>query len=147
PVPPEQTDRLVAFTGGWPAAVRLAAEALATADDRPAVVDGWATPGGLGDLMDDLLSTEGVPRLPPNQRELLRVGGALATFDADLLGHLGVPDASDAVAAARTRGILIMPTAADPRRFALTEVARQYAERHIAAADTERIRRAAAEWF
>ncbi|MBX6752338.1 MAG: transcriptional regulator, partial [Micromonosporaceae bacterium] len=146
-VPPEQTDRLVALTGGWPAAVRLAAEALATADDWTAVVDGWGTPGGLGDLMDDLLSNEVIPRLPPEQQELLRVGGALATFDVDLLDHLGVLNASDAVAAARTRGILVMPTAADPRRFALTEVARRYAERRLAAADTERIRRAAAEWF
>src|SRR5690606_31874750 len=69
----------------------------------------WSTagvpPGGLGDLMVELLSCEVIPNLPPGPRELLRVGGALATFDANLLGHLGVPHASDAIAAARTRGI------------------------------------------
>jgi len=147
PVPPEHVDRLVALTGGWPAAVRLAAEALTTAEDRTAVVDGWSTPGGLADLLDNLLSIEVIPRLTPAQRELLRVGGALATFDVDLLDHLGVPDASEAVAAARTRGILIMPTAADPHRFTLTEVARRYVQRRLTATDTERIRRAAATWF
>src|SRR5690606_38624495 len=88
--------RVYALTGGWPAAVRLIADTLADipAEERAAALAGWRVPGGVGDLLDELLAREVMPRVPPPQLRLLRVAAALEWFDAELLAALGVPDAA-----------------------------------------------------
>jgi ATP/maltotriose-dependent transcriptional regulator MalT/DNA-binding SARP family transcriptional activator len=140
--------RVCALTGGWPAAVRLVAEALADIPpaERAAALAGWKVPGGVGDLIDELMAREVMPRVPPDQLRLLRVAAALEQFDAGLLGDLGVPDAAAALGDARRRGILVAPAAGDPERFTLTEVARRHVRRRLDldGAELAAVRRAAA---
>jgi DNA-binding SARP family transcriptional activator/DNA-binding CsgD family transcriptional regulator len=140
--------RVRALTGGWPAAVRLVAETLA--DIAPpgwaAALAGWRVPGGVGDLIDELLAREVMPRVPPDQLRLLRVAAALDQFDAQMLLDLGVPDAAATLGEVRRRGVLVAPSASDPERFSLTELARRHVLRRfdLGEAELATVRRAAA---
>jgi ATP/maltotriose-dependent transcriptional regulator MalT/DNA-binding SARP family transcriptional activator len=144
----EHAARVCRLTGGWPAAVRLVAETLADIPpaERAAALAGWRVPGGVGDLIDELLAREVMPRVPPEQLRLLRVAAALDQFDAPLLGQLGVPGAAATLRDVRRRGILIAPAAGEPERFSLTEVARRHVRRRfdLGEAELAAVRRAAA---
>jgi ATP/maltotriose-dependent transcriptional regulator MalT/DNA-binding SARP family transcriptional activator len=98
--------RLTAVTAGWPAAIRLAAEALVDAvpSDRPAIVDRLGRPDGplFAYVAEEVLGTE-----PEAVVGFLRVAARLDWFDGALLEVLGVPDATAILADLRRRALFI----------------------------------------
>lgn len=133
------------LTGGWPAAVRLAAECLAAAADRDQTMAGLASRYGAVDLVEDLLETG--TRDDPGLLALLRVGLAVDEFDADLLAALGLPDAAGLLEAARRQGIHLAPASADGW-YTLTPLAMAYARARLADSvdDRAEIRTSAGRW-
>jgi DNA-binding SARP family transcriptional activator/Tfp pilus assembly protein PilF len=134
-----------ALTGGWPAAIRLIAETLATAGDRARVLAELLSRGGVVDLVEDLLDND-VSNGPPELTALLRVGAALDRFTPALLAELGVPEAAATLAAAGRRGVHLAPAPADGWS-ALTPISREYALARLTdPAGLARVRSAAAAW-
>jgi ATP/maltotriose-dependent transcriptional regulator MalT/DNA-binding SARP family transcriptional activator len=138
-------DRL---TGGWPAAVRLVAEALAAAPEPDAVLDALVERGGTVDLIGDLLQREVFGGGDGGLVEMVRVGAVLDGFDADLLGALGVPAAGDLLRAARRRGIYVTPSAGNRDWYTLTPITQDYALSRLVTdpAWMAGLRRSAAAW-
>ena len=98
--------RLQAVTSGWPAAVRLAAEALVDvpAADRPAVTERLGRPEGplFAYIAEEVLDHEPEPVLA-----FLRVAARLEWFDGSLLAAVGVADAGAILAELRRRALFI----------------------------------------
>lgn len=115
------------LTGGWPAAVRLVAEALATTTNRDQVLAGLVRQGGAVALVEDLLSRELLSRAQSELTELLRVGAALDSFDAELLGALGIANAAAVLGSARRRGIHVQPAPAADGWYSLSPMTKGYA--------------------
>lgn len=134
------------LTGGWPAATRLVAEALAASTDRAAFLAGLLSRGESVDLLEDLLDGE-ASRAPAPLAALLRVGAALDSFNTGLLAALDVPDAGTILGTARRRGIHIIPAPPDGWS-ALTPTSREYALARLITDPTEvaRTRTVAAHW-
>lgn len=114
-------------TGGWPAAVRLVAEALATTTERDRVLTGLVRRGGAVALVEDLVSRELQSHSRPELTELLRVGAALDSFDTALLGALGIADAETVLGSARRRGIHVQPAPAADGWYSLSPMTKEYA--------------------
>jgi ATP/maltotriose-dependent transcriptional regulator MalT/DNA-binding SARP family transcriptional activator len=136
------------LTGGWPAAVRLVAEALATTTNRELVLAGLVRQGGTVTLVEDLLSREVLSRARPELAELLRVGAALDSFDAELLGSLGITNAPAVLGSARRRGIHVQPAPAADGWYSLSPMTKEYALARLVT-DPEQlttVRIAAAGW-
>jgi ATP/maltotriose-dependent transcriptional regulator MalT/DNA-binding SARP family transcriptional activator len=97
---------LQAVTSGWPAAVRLAAEALLDTPEagRPAVIERLGRPEGplFAYIAEEVLGRETEPVL-----EFLRVAARLEWFDGSLLEAVGVADASAILAELRRRALFI----------------------------------------
>ncbi|HEY3007541.1 MAG TPA: BTAD domain-containing putative transcriptional regulator [Micromonosporaceae bacterium] len=138
-------DRL---TSGWPAAVRLVAEALSSAPDPDAVLDALVERGGTVDLVGDLLRREVFGGGDGGLVEMVRVGAVLDGFDGDLLTALGVPAAGDLLRAARRRGIHVTPCASNADWYTLTPITRDYALDRLVTdpAWVAGLRRTAAAW-
>jgi ATP/maltotriose-dependent transcriptional regulator MalT/DNA-binding SARP family transcriptional activator len=138
-------DRLA---GGWPAAVRLVAEALASAPEPDRVLAALVERGGAVDLVGDLLEREVFADGDGGLVAMVRAGAVLDGFDADLLGALGVPAAADVIAAARRRGIHVTPAAGTSDWYTLTPITRDFALRRLVTdpAEAARLRREAAAW-
>jgi len=136
------------LTGGWPAAVRLVAEALATTTERDRVLAGLVRQGGAVGLVEDLVSREVLPNARPELTELLKVGAALDSFDARLLGALGIPNAETVLGAARRRGIHVLPAPAADGWFSLSPMTKEYALTRLVTdpAEVASVRIAAAGW-
>ena len=133
-------------TEGWPAAVRLASEALVDtpAEDRRSVVDrlGRQPADIFGALAADLLAA-----LPEPARRLLRVASVLPELDAELCRRLGIPDAEEMIALLARRGAL-RPRLADSA-WVLSGVVRACVETNDPLAPAERTRavRCCASWL
>lgn len=99
------------LTAGWPAAVRLAGEALRPAhrDDAQAL-DRLRRPGRplLSYLVEEVLGHES-----PEGRELVRRMAVLERFTVELCGHLGVPHAEETLARLARRGVFLDTEQAD----------------------------------
>ena len=95
-----------AATAGWPAAVRLAAEALRgrTGQDVDEVLRRLNRPGG---SLYALLVEEVLDRAAPAHRELISQLADLPRVTLDLCGELGVPDAVRALLDLERRGLLL----------------------------------------
>ena len=93
-------------TGGWPAAVQLAAQVLATApaDERaePLLALKRRSSPLFAYLAEEVLRHE-----PPDVLELLRVIAALDRFAPELCAELGLPDPDEKLAHLRRRGFVI----------------------------------------
>lgn len=135
-----------AATEGWPAAVRLASEALVDtpAGDRPRAVDRLTQRSAdvFGALAADLLAT-----VPEPARRLLRLASVLPELDAGLCGRLGVPDADDIIRLLADRGVL-RPRLAESA-WVLSEVVRACVEATHPLPTTERtpVLRHGADWL
>ncbi|HZM30899.1 MAG TPA: BTAD domain-containing putative transcriptional regulator [Acidimicrobiales bacterium] len=93
------------LTGGWPAAVRLAAEALAQDPTRPAAtLDRLRRPGG---VLHDYLAAEAVGAEPPEAQDLLARLAVLDRFTPGLVGALAPPGAGAALAGLVRRGLVV----------------------------------------
>ncbi len=136
------------LTGGWPAAVRLVAETLATTTDRDRVLAGLVRHGGAVGLVEDLLSREVLPKAEPELTELLRVGAALESFDSALLEALGIHNAESVLGAARRGGIHVLPAPVAEGWFTLSPMTKEYALARLVTDSTglAKVRIAAAQW-
>jgi DNA-binding SARP family transcriptional activator len=97
---------LHAVTSGWPAAVRLAAEALhdVPSVERQGVIERLGRPEGplFAYIAEEVLGREPEPVLA-----FLRAAARLEWFDASLLEAIGVPDAAETLAELRRRALFI----------------------------------------
>jgi len=136
------------LTGGWPAAVRLAAETLrnVAGPERGAALERMRQPGGplLTYLAAEVFSHE-----PSEVTALVRLVAPLDRFSASLCGSLGVADAGDALHRLRRRGLVVelrgqavgwYSLAPAVREFALSQLCRDEGDRRSA-------RIAASRWF
>jgi DNA-binding SARP family transcriptional activator/tetratricopeptide (TPR) repeat protein len=94
------------LTSGWPAAVRLAGEALAheAPDGHRATLERMRRPGGTlyAYLADEVLATE-----PTEVRELLRRLATLDRFSPDLAAAVGPPGTGAALTGLLRRGLVV----------------------------------------
>ncbi len=94
---------LHAASGGWPAAVRAALEAMARAEpaEWPAIASGLAA---TSDTLERL-TLDALRDLPPPMRALLRAATVLPVLTAELAATLGSPP--DTLAALTSRGLFL----------------------------------------
>ena len=108
----ELAPALHAVTEGWPAAVRLACEAVRALDpaQRGATVERLRRPGGplFGYLAREVLAQE-----PPGVRELVRMAAPLERVHPALCAALGIEGAPDALASLARRGLFAESHALD----------------------------------
>jgi ATP/maltotriose-dependent transcriptional regulator MalT/DNA-binding SARP family transcriptional activator len=110
-------------TGGWPAGVRLATEALRStpASERTESLGRILKPGGpvAAYLLDEALA-----RSAPEIRQLLTTVAPLDHFSPGVCGALGVADADRLLPEIAGRGLFVQ-TLDDGRTFALTPMVRE----------------------
>jgi ATP/maltotriose-dependent transcriptional regulator MalT len=96
-------------TGGWPAAVRLALEALRSvpAAERRRTLAGLRRPGS---PLFAYLAGEVVERESAEVQALVRTVAPLGPFSAELCEALGIPDAADVLASLERRDSSSSPT-------------------------------------
>ncbi|NUT90511.1 MAG: transcriptional regulator, partial [Saccharothrix sp.] len=131
-------------TGGWPVAVRMAADALRRDPDSPAAVE---LPRNR--TLYDCLAHEVFDREPPRVRALLAAAALFDRFDAELMSALGFADAAAVLADLVARGLFVERLPAAPGRLGLIPLARAFLESRfpVERAERDRLGRAAAEWF
>lgn len=141
-------DPIHEITSGWPAAIRLALEALKAADvkRRGEVVDRLSRPEG---PLFAYLAKEVFTREPPAARELLRRVAPFDRFTTDLCDDLGVLDASGTLASFLKRGLFVQPQGGAEGWFVLHGLVREFVLRSwpLEAAEFEAVHRRAADWF
>ena len=135
-----------AATDGWPAAVRLASEALVDTppEDRPAALARLGQHPALvfGALAAELMATVSTPA-----RRLLRMASVLPELDAELCRRLGLPDAERPIRELARRGVL--RTCPGESTWTLSEVVRACVEAGdpLSAAERGPVLRRCAEWL
>jgi ATP/maltotriose-dependent transcriptional regulator MalT len=134
-------------TGGWPAAVRLAVEALRglPAASHPAALETIGRPGGplLGYLASEVFAHE-----PPEVAQLVTVAAPLDRFSADLCRELGIADAGETLRSLVRRGLVVELQGQTGSWYALGAPVRDYALARLVSVDEANdVRRRAAEWF
>jgi ATP/maltotriose-dependent transcriptional regulator MalT/DNA-binding SARP family transcriptional activator len=134
------------LTGGWPAALRLAVDALAPLppEARTAALDAFRGPGGplFSYLAEEFFGRQGGPLT-----ELVRTAARLGRFTPALCEAVGVPDAASSVAELAARGLFV-----ERRRdgwLTLHALLRTFALEHLPMTDgqTKAIHRRAAAWL
>ncbi|HET9436244.1 MAG TPA: tetratricopeptide repeat protein [Candidatus Limnocylindrales bacterium] len=117
-------DELVRVTHGWPAAVRLAMEALVDVrpDERPSAARRLLRSTG---PIYTYLAEEVIGRAGSEVRTLLEAVVALPRFNGELCAALGVVDADAAIRSLETRGLFIQPLG-DGRWFTLHPLLRAH---------------------
>ena len=139
---------LHAATGGWPAAVRLACEAMRAlpADQRPAAVERLRRPGGalFGYLAREVLAQEA-----PAARELVRLSAPLERVNPELCAHLGIEEAADALGSLAHRGLFAEQVGPGAEWFAPTALTREVAlgSLPVPASELRRLHERAAAWY
>jgi len=133
---------------GWPAAVRLACEAIRVlpAGERDAAVQRLRRPGG---ALFGYLAREVLAREAPTVRELVRLAAPLERVHPDLCAALGVDGAGEALGSLARRGLFAERHAAQADWFAPTALTREVALATLALAPAERdeLHRRAAGWY
>jgi ATP/maltotriose-dependent transcriptional regulator MalT/DNA-binding SARP family transcriptional activator len=136
-------------TGGWPAAVRLAAEALRSvpATGRTAALGRILRDGG---PIYGYLAEEAIARSAPEVRDLLTHVAPLRRFTAALCESLGHPDVAHLIAEMSGRGLYLHPTG-DAGWYELTPLVRDFIRESGAGESGRRsertILRRAATWY
>lgn len=135
-------------TGGWPAAIRLALEALGRVPekDRAAAFERIQRPGG---ALFSYLAHEVLERESPDVRELVRTVAYLERFTPELCDKLGLQGAEDVVASLARRGLFIEPREAHVGWFSLNELVRRFVVESLPVGDERlaEVRGEAAAWF
>src|SRR5262249_58963546 len=110
---PDLSERLHELSSGWPAAVRLALEALRSAPpaERSALLGRLFLPGGgvFAYLADEVFGRE-----PIAVRELLRRIAMFDRFTAELCTAIGPQNAPSILKKLRTRGLFVDADAGAP---------------------------------
>jgi ATP/maltotriose-dependent transcriptional regulator MalT/DNA-binding SARP family transcriptional activator len=135
-------------TGGWPAAVRLAIEAVRS-----------AAPGELGSVLDRLQRPEGplfaylaeevVSAAPEATRALVRRAVHFDRFNVALLEAVGVPDPAPTIAELSKRALFLQPLPGERGWYALHGLIREYtlSRLPLPAEEIRELHRSAAAWF
>jgi len=133
------------LTGGWPALVRLALEALAGAPvaDRARALDALRGPESrvFMYLAEEVFAGE-----PPVVRDLIRTVAVLESFTPELCAALGIDAAADTIRDLEHRGLFVERHAGG---YALHSLARDFALRAwpLSSSETLAVRRRAASWL
>jgi ATP/maltotriose-dependent transcriptional regulator MalT/DNA-binding SARP family transcriptional activator len=135
------------LTGGWPAAVRLAAEALALTPERhPVALRRLRRPGGslFAYLAEEVFATE-----TTEVCELVRRVAPLERFSAALCEALGIARAAELLPDLARRGVLVEPRSSVDGWFVLTALIRDYAldALPLGGEELRRTQRQAAAWL
>jgi DNA-binding SARP family transcriptional activator len=144
----ELGETLHAATGGWPAAVRLACEAMRglPAEERPAAVERLRRPGGalFGYLAREVLAQEA-----PAVRELVRLTAPLERVHPDLCAALGIDAAAEALASLARRGLFVEHLGSTGAWFAPTALTRDVAlaSLPVAADEARELHERAGRWY
>jgi DNA-binding SARP family transcriptional activator len=137
-----------ALTDGWPAAVRLAIEALQSlpAVERASALGQVRRSGG---PIYSYLAAEVFEREPPHTQDLLRLVATLGRFTPALLEALGVANALHEVTSLARRGLFLELRRAETESYALNELLRGFLlERRPLARDArEDVHHRAANWL
>src|SRR6266540_320179 len=139
---------LYRITDGWPAAVRLAAEALRHQDpsERPASLAALRRPGG---RLYAYLAEEAFAREDPAVRELVRRVAPLPHFTAALCRAVGLEVDEVALARLARRGVFLQPRTSPDGWFVLNELVREFARESMPLGKDEllTLHRQAATWL
>ena len=136
------------LTGGWPAGVRLIADAMSAGDPST-----WAAiisrSGRSGGPVDRLVTDEVLGRASAQLAALLRVGALVDEFTAELAVELGVPAAGETLAAEVRRGGHVLPVPGRDGWYTLTPLLREAARRRLPTdpAEARRLQKDAAAWY
>jgi DNA-binding SARP family transcriptional activator/tetratricopeptide (TPR) repeat protein len=136
------------ISGGWPAAVRLACEAMRAlpADQRLAAVERLRRPGGalFGYLAREVLAQEA-----PAVRELVRLTAPLERVHPELCAALGIDAAAEALASLARRGLFAEHLGPMGDWFAPTALTREVAlaSLPVAAGEARELHERAARWY
>lgn len=134
-------------TGGWPAAVRLTLESLktSTVEERPGRL---ARVTGKGGPLYAYLAREVFESESPEVRKLVREMAVLDRFTAGVCQDLGIPNASELLAALARRGLFVEPSGHE-EWFSLNAPLGQFAREQLPLGEEERrwVHRTAARWF
>jgi ATP/maltotriose-dependent transcriptional regulator MalT/DNA-binding SARP family transcriptional activator len=135
-------------TGGWPAATRLAVEALrgVAHEDRPAALARIRRPEG---PLIPYLAAEVFANERPEVETLVTTVAPLERFSAELCEALGVEDASRILPSLARRGLFVELQGNAAGWYALGSPVREFAlSRHRPSrADVRRVQSIAARWF
>ncbi|HTW07779.1 MAG TPA: BTAD domain-containing putative transcriptional regulator [Acidimicrobiales bacterium] len=140
--------RLYQLTEGWPAAVRLAAEALRAVEpaERDGVLDRARQPGG---SVYRYLAAEVLAAEPEEVRRLIAVVAQAGFASARFCEQLGVPKAAEILRSLARRGIFVEGRGQRLGWFSLSTLMRgtALAELPMERAESTRIDGAAAAWL
>jgi ATP/maltotriose-dependent transcriptional regulator MalT/DNA-binding SARP family transcriptional activator len=144
----ELSEPLYDVTGGWPAAVQLAAEMLTSVESakRPDVVRALARRRG---PLYSYLAEEVFGRESRRVRSLLRAAAQFDQFTPDLCETLGVAGADDLLGDLVRRGLVADAPEGSGGWYSLHALVRQFVRETwpLAAAELLELRRRAAVWF
>ena len=140
--------RIHLATGGWPAAVRLAIEAVrgAAPGDQAAVLDRLQRPEG---PLFAYLAEEVVSAAPEATRTLIRRAVHFERFNTALLEAIGVPEPAPTINELSKRALFLQPLPGERGWFSLHGLIREYTLSRLPLPQTEirALHRAAAIWF
>ena len=121
---------------GWPAAVRLALEALrdVSHEERRRTLEGLRRPGG---RLFSYLAGEVFEREPEEVRALVRTVAPLDRFNAELCEALGVANAAQALASLERRGLFVESDRSEAGWYSLGALVREFARESMALSDEE----------
>jgi ATP/maltotriose-dependent transcriptional regulator MalT/DNA-binding SARP family transcriptional activator len=133
---------------GWPAAVRLALEALrdVSPEERRRTLEGLRRPGG---RLFSYLAGEVFEREPEDVRALVRTVTPLDRFNAELCEALGVDNAADALASLERRGLFVESDRSEAGWYSLGALVREFARESMALSheDQRALLTRAADWL
>lgn len=136
------------LTGGWPAAVRLTAEALRSTAPRHrnAALEVLHRPGG---RLFDYVAEEVLGQAPPAVRQMLRCVTPFERFNADLLEALGAGGGAELIPGLRRSGLFLEPRDTHSEWFGLHSLIRGFVRERWPLSDAELadVHARAAAWF
>ncbi len=130
-------------TLGWPAAVRLGAEAGRERGRQPDSYPGDDDP----ERLIDRFATEVFDGIEPELAELVRQVAPLEVFTADLCTEIGLARPHALLDSLHRRGLIRTHTSDDGGWYSLHPLVRAWARRNLATPDGAAIRRRAADWL
>ena len=140
--------RIHVATGGWPAAVRLAIEAVrgAAPEDQADVLDRLQRPEG---PLFAYLAEEVVAAAPEATRAMIRHAVHFDRFNAELLEAVGVDDPATTIHELSKRALFLQPLPGERGWFSLHGLIREFtlARLPLTADEIRDLHRAAATWF
>lgn len=142
----ELAAELVERTGGWPAATRLAMEAMKRAgvEDLDLIM-----PSSEGTVLFDFLAETVTDAEADDVRSVLETAAVLPWITTDLIDHLGAGKGAVSLNTAVRRGIYFVEHDRWPGAFRLAPVMRSFASRDDASStvDSEHVLLEAARWY